>query len=159
MTTDKLHQAKITLLDHKQTIDQAIDLLDTIIDNHTNNLPWYEDTAMKKLQLLLDNTTMFTHLRTAIAKAIPANTQSPRAQVKAEYLNKSQRASQHYHAHYDNDLYKAATASSTTKRANRLLNTAMALCEHPHYNLYGEEAIPLNKLTHNEILFLAEFTK
>ncbi len=45
----------------------------------------------------------------------------------------TEQAIKKYHENYDNDLYKAATDGKSADYANRLIDTAMAYCNHPFY--------------------------
>lgn len=48
-------------------------------------------------------------------------------------MTTTEQAMKKYHENYDNDLYKAATDGKSVNYANKLIDTAMAYCNHPAY--------------------------
>jgi len=55
--------------------------------------------------------------------------------IKARHRQMSDGAMTHYHDHFNNETYLAATEGKGVKYANALIDECMALCGHPRFNL------------------------
>jgi hypothetical protein len=58
-----------------------------------------------------------------------------------------------YHARYDNDLYKRATAGKSVERCNALIDEAMSICGHPRFS------VTYTNWTAGELDFLRRFAE
>jgi hypothetical protein len=54
-------------------------------------------------------------------------------QVQGLLRLKTEAAMARYHQAYDNDVYLEATEGKSVDRCNHLLDSAMALCNHPRF--------------------------
>lgn len=55
--------------------------------------------------------------------------------IRFRMADLSDLAYRRYHARYDNRLYLKATEGRSSRRANKLIDDAMAICGYPHYRL------------------------